>query len=39
VLNSIEYHPNDYLTPDEVRALCDAPGWQVSILPERQPLL
>src|SRR5262249_3226067 len=38
VLNSIEYHPGDYLTPDEVRVLCDAPGWQVSILAERQPL-
>ena len=39
ILNSVEYHPGDFLTPDEVRLLCDACGWQVHISPERQPLL
>jgi len=36
--NSVEYHPGDHLTAEEVRALCDAPGWQVHISPELRPL-
>jgi hypothetical protein len=38
VVNSVEYHPGDFLTPDEVRALCDSSRWQVHIFPEREPL-
>ena len=39
ILNSVEYHPGDYLTPDEVRVLCNASGWQIHISPKREPLL
>ena len=39
ILDLIECHPGDYLTPDEVHVLCDARGWQVHISLERERLL
>lgn len=35
ITNSIDYHPRDFLTPDEVRTLCESEEWVVNILPER----
>jgi hypothetical protein len=37
--NSVEYHPGDHLTAEEVRSLCADREWQVHISPERKPLL